>query len=137
MARLLRLLPLGQGLYFLLTAVWALVSIGTFQLVTGPKTDLWLVRTVAVLVGVIGSVLLVAWARDAVTLEVALLAAGSALGLAAIDVFYVVVGRISPVYLLDAAAELALLLGWGLWALRRESGSTPSATRGPAPRAGP
>lgn len=72
----------------LLTVLWSLLSIDTFQKVTGPKTDLWLVKTV----GVIGAVLGVS-------------------GLAAVDVFYVAKGRISPVYLLDAAAELALAGG--------------------------
>ena len=38
-----------QGMYVLLTAVWALVDIQSFMFITGPKTDVWLVRTVAVL----------------------------------------------------------------------------------------
>ena len=46
--------------------------------------------------------------------EVVLLAVGSALALAAIDVIYVSNGTISPIYLLDAAAELALAGGWAL-----------------------
>jgi hypothetical protein len=49
---------LVQGLYFLMTGLWPLVSIGTFQHVTGPKIDLWLVNTVGVLVEV---VLMVWW----------------------------------------------------------------------------
>jgi hypothetical protein len=48
-----------QGVYYLLTGVWPLPSIGSFQRVTGPKTDLWLVRTVGVLVA--------AWLRVART----------------------------------------------------------------------
>jgi hypothetical protein len=48
-----------QGVDWLLTGIWPLVSIGTFQAVTGPKTvnlvtgleaDHWLVNTVAVLI---------------------------------------------------------------------------------------
>src|SRR5437879_6174180 len=35
--------PLAQGLYFLLTGLWQLLSISSFQAVTGPKHDLWLV----------------------------------------------------------------------------------------------
>jgi hypothetical protein len=34
-----------QGIYYLLTGLWPLVSIGTFQMVTGEKTDVWLVHT--------------------------------------------------------------------------------------------
>src|SRR5437870_12000828 len=43
-----------QGAYFIVTGVWPLLSMDTFERVTGPKTDRWLVRTVAVLVIAIG-----------------------------------------------------------------------------------
>ena len=39
-----------QGAYFGLTAAWALVHIDSFMRVTGAKTDVWLVKTVAALV---------------------------------------------------------------------------------------
>ena len=105
-------LALLQGGYYLLTAVWALVSPGTFQRVTGPKQDYWLVRTVAVLVGVIGAVLAMAGLRRQTTREVPVLAIGSAAGLATIDVAYASQGRISKIYLLDAIAEMALVAAW-------------------------
>ena len=47
-----------------------------------------------------------------VTDEIVLLAVGSALGLAAIDVIYAVSGRISAVYLADAVVEVGLALLW-------------------------
>ena len=112
------LMALGQGLYYLLTGIWPLVSIGTFQKVTGPKTDLWLVKTAGVLITAIGLALTRAGLRKQVPGEIPLLAVGSAVGLTGIDVVYAARGRISPVYLLDAAAELALIAGWAL-ALRR------------------
>jgi hypothetical protein len=47
-----------------------------------------------------------------------LVAAGSAAALATIDTVYVAKRRISPVYLLDAVAEIALVVGWArLWSL--------------------
>jgi hypothetical protein len=72
-----------------------------------------------VLVTVIGAVLLLAWRTRRVTGEVVLLAVGSALALAAIDVVYVSNGTISPIYLLDAAAEVGLT---GAWLLARSRG---------------
>lgn len=64
-----------QGAYFLVTGVWPLVSIRTFVLVTGPKTDHlptgresdhWLVLTAGVLITAIGLALLTAaWRRRA------------------------------------------------------------------------
>ena len=101
-----------QGVYFLVTGIWPLLDIDSFQLVTGPKTDLWLVRTVAVLVTVVGMTLISAARRKAVTRETFILGVGSALALAAIDIFYVSIGRIARIYLADAAAELAIVLAW-------------------------
>lgn len=109
---MIRFAAVAQGLYFLLTGVWALVGIESFQKVTGPKTDLWLVKTVGALVSVIGTILILAGLRNQITLEIFLLAAGSAIALAAIDVIYVGKRVISKIYLLDAAVELILIAVW-------------------------
>jgi hypothetical protein len=103
-----------QGLYFLLTGIWPLLHIDSFQAVTGRKMDLWLVYTVGSLVGVIGLALLTAAGTRRVTTEVMILAIGSALALAAIDVIFVARGVISWVYLLDAVAEVGLVGWWML-----------------------
>jgi hypothetical protein len=103
---------LTQGLFYVITGLWPLISMRTFLRVTGSKTDLWLVKIVGVLVLVIGLVLLLAWGRQQVSLEIALLAGGIAGGLAAADLVYVSKRVIGPVYLLDAAAEVALVLWW-------------------------
>jgi hypothetical protein len=108
-----RRLAIGQGLFYVATGLWPLVDIGSFQRVTGPKTDLWLVKTVGVLVTVIGGTLLAAASRGSRAPEVALLGAGSALALAGIDTVYATKGRISPIYLADAAVEVAIAAGWG------------------------
>jgi len=104
----------AQSAFYVTTGVWPIVSIGTFQKVTGPKVDLWLVKTAGVLITVVGAVLGLAGRRRRVTPEIALLAVGSAAGLTAIDVVYVAKRRISPIYLLDAVAEVGLI---GLWAI--------------------
>lgn len=109
-------LALIQGMFYVATGVWPLIDIVSFQMVTGPKADLWLVRTVGVLVTVIGLVLLRASRTRRITPEIVLLAVGSALGLATIDLVYALSGVISAVYLADAAAELFLA---GLWMLGR------------------
>jgi hypothetical protein len=101
-----------QGGYFLLTGVWALVSIDTFQKVTGPKTDLWLVKTVGAIVAVIGFVLLFSVWHGEVSGSTVVLAVGSAAALAAIDINYSLKGTISKIYLLDAAAEIVLIMLW-------------------------
>jgi hypothetical protein len=93
----------------------------SFLAVTGPKTDLWLVRTVGMLIAVIGFALLVAAFRRNTGTEVRTLAIGSAGGLAAIDVIYVTLGVIPPIYLLDAVMEGVLLSGWAMLVSRSVS----------------
>lgn len=111
-ADLLSLVALGQGLFYLVTGVWPLVSIRSFEWVTGPKRDRWLVKTVGALIAVIGGATALAGRRKRVTAEIALLASGSAASLAAIDVIYVSRGRIRPIYLLDAISEAGLIVAW-------------------------
>jgi hypothetical protein len=107
-----RSLALAQGFYYATTGLWALADSKSFQAVTGPKVDVWLVKTVGALVTAIGGTLGSAGWHRRVTPEVRQLAAGSALGLAGIDIVYVAKGRISRVYLLDAVVELGLAAAW-------------------------
>lgn len=113
--QLYSMLSWAHSIYYLITAIWALVSIRTFQKVTGPKTDIWLVKTVSVMIGAVGIVLAYAGKRREPVPEVPLLAIGSAVGLTAIDVFYVARKRISPIYLLDAVGEVGLIGLWAAW----------------------
>src|SRR5690606_8858345 len=43
-----------QGIYTLITAVWPIADIDSFMEVTGPKTDVWLVKTVAAILIPVG-----------------------------------------------------------------------------------
>ena len=110
--RLFAYLALAQSAYYVVTALWSLFHVRSFQKVTGPKTDVWLVKTVGVLVAAIGGALGVAGFRHRTTLEIGLLGAASAAGLAGIDTYYAGRRRISAVYGLDALAELAFLGCW-------------------------
>jgi hypothetical protein len=111
-----------QGSYYLATGLWSVISRPTFEAVTGPKIDYWLVRTVGTLSAVIGASLLLADRRGrASTPEIAALATGSAAAFATIDVVYVSRGRISRVYLIDAAAQGTLLASWFATLPRRRS----------------
>ena len=112
------LVALVQGVYFLLTGVWPIVHLRSFLAVTGPKTDLWLVKTVGAIVGAIGLVLLLAAWSGRVTPEVVLLGVASAAALGAVDVVYVTKRIIPRIYLFDAGAEAVLILAWGVaWRL--------------------
>ncbi|UJS16895.1 MAG: hypothetical protein L3J17_13405 [Candidatus Jettenia sp.] len=105
-------LSLVQGVYYLITGIWPLISMRTFQMVTGPKTDHWLVNTVGVLILVIGIVLIFAGVRQNITYEILMLALGSAVGLTAIDSIYVMKKRIAPIYLLDTLVQIPIIGSW-------------------------
>ena len=105
-----------QAIFYGASGVWPLVAMRSFEAVTGPKTDRWLVRTVGALVATTGLGLAVAAHRGRVAPELALVAAGQAAALAAVDVVYVARRRIRPIYLIDAVAEVALVGAWvRLW----------------------
>lgn len=109
-AQLRRNLPIIlQSAYFLITGLWPLFHIKSFIKVTGPKTDIWLVKVFGALVAEIGVVtmwLVVAGKADR---QVRLLSSGNAAVLALFDLYYFARGRLSPAYLLDAVLELAFI----------------------------
>jgi hypothetical protein len=118
-----------QGLYYLITGVWPLVSIETFLMATGPKTDHlitgdeadhWLVKTVGVLITAVAVPLLIAAWRRSCPVEVAILAILCAIGLTAIDVIYVARQTIPPIYLVDAAVEMPLITIWAFFLAREK-----------------
>jgi hypothetical protein len=117
----------AQGLYFLITGAWPIVSVQSFQLVTGPKSDHliadsptdadhWMLFTISALIIAISIALLAAAWRRRLPLEICLLGIASAAALLIIDVVFVARGTIRPIYLADAAIELAIIVGW-LWIL--------------------
>lgn len=107
-----------HGGYYFLTGIWPIISIGTFQKITGPKNDLWLVKTVGVLICVIGATLLFAGYKEEIVPSIILLAVVSAFVLAGVDVVYVTKRIIAPIYLLDAFVEL-LLIAWWLFVIAK------------------
>lgn len=86
----------------------------SFEAVTGAKVDYWLVRTVGGLLSVVGLVLASASLRNRITSEIRWLAIGTSSVLGTISAVYAAKGRIRPIYLLDAAANLGLIASWFL-----------------------
>jgi energy-converting hydrogenase Eha subunit E len=93
-----------------LTGLWPLVHLASFEAVTGPKVDDWLVHMVGLLAAVIGATLIVAARRGHRTPDIMILAVGSASAFTAVDVWYTFRGRIAPIYLADAVVELGLIV---------------------------
>ena len=93
------LVALVQGIYFFVFGVWPIVHMDSFLKVTGPKTDLWLVKTVGLLLSAIGVALVVAQVNGEINTVLTILGIGSALTLALIDVIYVARRVITPTIL--------------------------------------
>ncbi len=102
----------AQAAYFAVTGIWPLVSIRTFIAVTAPKTDIFLVNTVGLLVTAIAIALVSAVLRNTISFEMLLRAVSSSLFLTSIDVYYAAKGVIWKTYLLDSVAESLLIAGW-------------------------
>ncbi len=109
-----RLTALAQGVYFVATGLWPILHLRSFEVVTGPKVDGWLVKTFGALVGSVGGALILGAVESPASRTLRALGVGSAAALALADVIYVAKGRIARVYLLDAAVELALVGAWVL-----------------------
>ena len=94
--------------YYLVSGAWPIAHMASFEAITGPKNDKWLVKTVGALAVANGAALAFGLRRERIAAETVVLAVCSALAFTAIDVVYVTRGRIRPIYLADAAVELAL-----------------------------
>ncbi len=90
---------LVQGIYFLVTGIWPILSMSTFLKITGPKPDLWLVKTIGLLLAVIGAVLIISQVSTEINASITILGIGSALSLAIIEFVYVAKRVISSIYL--------------------------------------
>ena len=117
----MRRMAQAQGAFNVVSGVWPLVSMRTFEAVYGPKADRWLVATVAGLLTTVGAAQLLS--RDPGQLRVArAVGVGTAATLLAVDAVNVPRGRISRMYLLDAVCELGWLVGWAWLSGRRGPG---------------
>jgi hypothetical protein len=119
-----RLLLIAHASYIFVTAVWPLVNIESFMLVTGPKADIWLVKTVGALLIPISLCMFSYLRKQTPDESLIILASGTTISFICIDVYYATTDVISDIYLADAAVELLLLTGWIFVALRHKTAAT-------------
>jgi hypothetical protein len=98
---------LSQGIYYLLTGIWPVVHISSFMLITGPKTDLWLVKMVGLLAASVGITILVMRRAQS---QFTILNYTTAVSFLIIDVYYSMTGVISNIYLADAVLQLLFIV---------------------------
>lgn len=118
--QLYRVLLWVQGVYTALTALWGLLDIDSFMAVTGHKTDVWLVKTVSVVLLTIGLTLIIQALVRSHPLPAMVLGGLTSAGLAAIDFYYSGCRVISPIYALDGVAEVLFALLWSYLLIQRK-----------------
>jgi hypothetical protein len=119
MNRRARRVALAQSAYFLATGLAPFASRRAFEAATGPKREWWLVQTVGVTVTAAGAAIGVAALRREAQAEAAVIGIGTAAGLGVLDVVHHRRGRLRWTYLLDAAAEAAIVAAWADALVRR------------------
>jgi hypothetical protein len=110
--RRITILIIVQSVYYLLTALWPLIHIRSFMLVTGPKTDIWLVKTVSALLIPASLTLLSYIYLRHERWPALVLGAGLCIAFIAIDFYYALSDVISDVYLIDGILQIILLFCW-------------------------
>jgi hypothetical protein len=101
-----------QGVYIFVTGLWPLIDLESFIKVTGPKTDLWLVKTVGAVLLSISIAFFVAMFRKENSAATPALGVGVALALSLVDFYYVHKKTISKIYLLDGFMQLLFISAW-------------------------
>ena len=110
--KITRITFLIQGIYTLLTALWGLIDIKSFMAVSGPKTDIWLVKTVSVALICIALSLLTNLKSESNLAPKITLALTSALGLCFIDFYYSLNGVIWKTYQVDGVIQILFIIIW-------------------------
>lgn len=101
-----------QGVYYLTTGAWPFVNLPSFTSVVGPEPDIFQLLVTSALIAVIGIVLAAAAGNpDATAVR---LSVASALTFLAVEGLFI--GRLRPVFGVDAALELCFLVAVLLFA---------------------
>jgi len=123
--KLIQSVAVAQSIYTLATALWPIIDIRSFMEVTGYKTDIWLVKTVAVLLLTNGLVIgSFAFQREKNFKTITLLGFLTAISLFSIDAYYTSLQVIPDIYLADAVIEVIIAAMWmyGYWKYRMSPG---------------
>lgn len=110
--KLHRILIPVQSMYILVTALWGLVHIESFMAITGPKTDIWLVKTVSALLLPVAVCLGTFHFIRTELRPAVVLGSLTAIAFIGIDFYYSLTNVISDVYLADGFLQLVFLILW-------------------------
>ena len=104
--------PFTQGVFYVVTGLWPIVHLKSFETVTGGKREGWLAKSMGALVTVVGAALIVGSLEPRPSRTLRVLGMGSAVALGLADLVFAKQSKQPKVYLADAAAEGAALATW-------------------------
>lgn len=110
--KVIRYLVAIQSCYLLLTALWPLIDIDSFMLITGPKQDVWLVKTVAVLLIPVALCLSTYLLTGGSYVYPMVLGSMIPIAFMSIDFYYAGKNVISDVYLIDGIIQVIFFGAW-------------------------
>jgi hypothetical protein len=102
----------AHGAFLVVSGLWPLLHRRSFEAVLGPKRDYWLVATVGLLLAGNGSMQVTAPPTTSGVASARQIGTATSAALAGVDLVNVGRGRISRMYLVDAAVQLAWLYAW-------------------------
>lgn len=108
------ILELVQGVYYIVLGLWPVVHAASFQRLTGglDLSDLWQLRTLGLVLAVIGVSLLWAVRRRSVAPEAAIVACGVAAVMAIMNLVNITVKAYPPIYCFDCLIQVGFVYGW-------------------------
>jgi hypothetical protein len=122
--KIFRWLIIAQSTYTMITAIWPLIDIHSFMLVTGYKTDIWLVKTVGVLLIPIAATQILFLIIQSDPRVIIFLSSLVAVAFIIVDCVYALSDVISDIYLVDAGIQVIFLIAWIYVVIRIRSTKT-------------
>lgn len=101
-----------QGIYTLITAVWPIIHVDSFMEVTGPKTDVWLVKTVGALLIPLAACLMSYLFIETDRRPAFILGTLSCVAFISIDFYYALKDIIPNIYMADGVLQILFLSTW-------------------------
>jgi hypothetical protein len=105
-------LAIGQGIFYFISGVWPIAHYESFEKVTGPKIDDWLVKTMGGMIASTGLSLIQGAVEKDSKSNLFPLGALPAFVLGTSAGYYATKGRISKIYFLDAFVEYSIVTAW-------------------------
>ncbi|MBA3463172.1 MAG: hypothetical protein H0T46_24665 [Deltaproteobacteria bacterium] len=108
--------PFTQGVFYVVTGLWPIIHLRSFEAVTGRKKEGWLAKSMGGLIAAVGAALIAGSLEKRESAALRVLGMGSAIALGVADLVFAkqqkTHNRHQKAYYADAAAEGAALAGW-------------------------